>query len=211
MKRFSNHSRKKGFTLLIAVLVSSIFLSLASTIATITFKQIILSSIGKDSQRAFYAADAGMECALYWDLKFSDPHAEDGEENGSAFPVQETDAGGGASDLGFAWPGEASCNGQDIAGDNAPLGNIDFDNNGSGDTAWHIDDSSPQRNTTTFRYSLGTQPSDPCVVVEVKKEKTGIPLVDISTEITSRGYNTCNPSSRQIERALEATFYFPEP
>src|SRR3989344_4726894 len=62
---------QKGFTLLLAALVSSIVLSLGSSIFLIAQKQVILSSLSRDSQFAFYAADTGAECALYWDLRFN--------------------------------------------------------------------------------------------------------------------------------------------
>ncbi|HEY4522329.1 MAG TPA: hypothetical protein VJH91_01680 [Candidatus Paceibacterota bacterium] len=61
---------KRGFTLLLAALVATIVLALASSIFTIAQKQLILSSIGRDSQFAFYAADTGAECALYYDMRF---------------------------------------------------------------------------------------------------------------------------------------------
>lgn len=32
-------------------------------------KEVFLSTLGRDSQYAFYAADAGAECALYWDFR----------------------------------------------------------------------------------------------------------------------------------------------
>ena len=35
----------------------------------LVLKQIRISSIAKDSSAAFYAADSGIECALFWDLK----------------------------------------------------------------------------------------------------------------------------------------------
>lgn len=59
----------RGFTLLLAALVASIVLALGSSIFSIAKKQVTLSSIGRDSQFAFYAADTGAECALYWDIK----------------------------------------------------------------------------------------------------------------------------------------------
>lgn len=59
-----------GFTLLMAALVSAVVLMLGSSIFSIAQKQIILSSIGRDSQFAFYAADTGAECALYYDIRF---------------------------------------------------------------------------------------------------------------------------------------------
>lgn len=62
--------RQRGFTLLLAALISSVVLTLAGSIFTIAQKQIMLSSLGRDSQFAFYAADTGAECALYWDVRF---------------------------------------------------------------------------------------------------------------------------------------------
>lgn len=59
----------RGFTLLLAALVASIVLSLGSAIFSIAQKQVTLSSLGRDSQFAFYAADAAAECALYWDIR----------------------------------------------------------------------------------------------------------------------------------------------
>lgn len=61
---------ERGFTLLLAALVASIVLALGSSIFTIAKKQITLSSLGRDSQFAFYAADTIAECALYWDVRF---------------------------------------------------------------------------------------------------------------------------------------------
>jgi len=59
--------RQKGFTLLIAVLVAGILLAIGLAIFNITIKELLISSSGRDSQFAFYAADSGTECALYWD------------------------------------------------------------------------------------------------------------------------------------------------
>ncbi len=59
-----------GFTLLLAALVASIVLALGAAIFQIAQKQLTLSSIGRDSQFAFYVADTAAECALYWDFRF---------------------------------------------------------------------------------------------------------------------------------------------
>lgn len=59
----------RGFTLLLAALIASIALALGSSIYNIVQKQFVLSSLGRDSQFAFYAADMASECALYWDIK----------------------------------------------------------------------------------------------------------------------------------------------
>jgi len=65
MMKFKQQS---GFAMLFTVLIMSLILSIALSISNITFKQTLLSSLAKDSQIAFYQADAGIECALYYDI-----------------------------------------------------------------------------------------------------------------------------------------------
>lgn len=59
--------QNRGFTLLIAVLIGSLMLSIGFAIFNFAFKELILASSAKESQIAFFAADAGLECALYHD------------------------------------------------------------------------------------------------------------------------------------------------
>lgn len=59
----------RGFTLLIAVILTSVLLSVGLALLDISYKQIVLSSTARQSQYAFYAADSAIECALYWDQK----------------------------------------------------------------------------------------------------------------------------------------------
>jgi Tfp pilus assembly protein PilX len=66
----NNKKNKSGYTLLVSTLLSSLLLSIGLSIVSINAKEIKLSSITKDSQLAFYAADIGVECAIYWDLKY---------------------------------------------------------------------------------------------------------------------------------------------
>jgi hypothetical protein len=58
--------RNKGYTLLFAVLVSSIVLSVGISILTISKKEFQLAASARDSTSAFYAADSGLECAVYY-------------------------------------------------------------------------------------------------------------------------------------------------
>jgi hypothetical protein len=60
--------KNKGFTLLFAVLVSVLVLAVGTSIISIALRQVVLSGVGRDSQYAFYAANTGIECALFWDL-----------------------------------------------------------------------------------------------------------------------------------------------
>ena len=63
------HHPQRGFTLLLSALIASIALSIGTSIFVLAQKELTLSSIGRDSQFAFYAADSGAECALYWDVR----------------------------------------------------------------------------------------------------------------------------------------------
>src|SRR3989344_615182 len=60
---------KSGFTLLLAVIITGTLLVIAAGITALAVKQSLIAVAGRDSQRAFYAADTGLECALYWDVK----------------------------------------------------------------------------------------------------------------------------------------------
>jgi hypothetical protein len=82
----STTTKQKGFAMLFTVLIVSLILSIAIGISNITFKQTILSSLAKDSQIAFYQADAGIECGMYYDV------------NQGAFPLG-TDPRGALSEL----------------------------------------------------------------------------------------------------------------
>jgi len=67
---FTKHYRNSaGFTLLIAVIFMSVMLSFGLALASLGYKQQILASGAIASQYAFYAADTGLECALYADQK----------------------------------------------------------------------------------------------------------------------------------------------
>src|SRR3990167_3036864 len=64
--------KSRGFTLLLSILVVSVVLSVGLGIFDIMTKELKLSGLGRESQIAFYAADAGVECFFYWEIKHSD-------------------------------------------------------------------------------------------------------------------------------------------
>lgn len=68
MNKFEN--KQSGITLFIAMSVMGILLFITFAVANITLKSTLFASSARDSQFAFYAADAGMECAIYWDSRF---------------------------------------------------------------------------------------------------------------------------------------------
>lgn len=59
----------KGFTLLLAVLISSIILAISLSIFGIIIREIALSTSARESRLALYAADSGIDCAIYWDFE----------------------------------------------------------------------------------------------------------------------------------------------
>ncbi|MBI2482054.1 MAG: hypothetical protein HYV76_00580 [Candidatus Vogelbacteria bacterium] len=55
-----------GFVLLYAVLVSSIVITVGLLLANILLKQLVIAATARDAKIAYYAADAGRDCALFW-------------------------------------------------------------------------------------------------------------------------------------------------
>ena len=73
----SSH-QESGFTLLLSLLVISVILSVSFGVFDVMTKELKLSGLGRESQIAFYAADAGIECAYFWDIKQKEFENEDG-------------------------------------------------------------------------------------------------------------------------------------
>jgi len=180
--RIKNNSA--GFTLLLASLIASLFLSVGLSMFTIAQKEIILSSLGRDSQYAFYAADTGAECALYWDFK---------------------DAFNPDSDAPFAG---ASCNGQAIGepsvGDPTilVLGGGGYQAGVATTDFWF-------EQVVEQEVGGNTVERKRCINVTVTKRNNG----GKSTEINSKGYSVgCdadgNPiiNSRTLERAVRMKY-----
>lgn len=79
MSKSKNARSQSGFTLFVALLVSSLMLAIGFSIGNIILKQIAISSSGGGSLNAFYAADSAIECAMYWDRKdYDGAAAEEG-------------------------------------------------------------------------------------------------------------------------------------
>lgn len=183
MRNSKNKNNNEGFALLIAVLVSGVLVSITYVMFSIGLKQLSLSTASKQSQIAFYAADSGLECALYFDFVESqifEQHTED------------TDPVGGI-DVIFSAPGSQpsiSC-----------YGSVD-----------NINQSliSAKEVNTTFRVK--SYSGNMCSVVKVvktvnRKEVGGTfgHIDSIVTSVESLGYNICpdgNPNPLRVERGL---------
>ena len=68
-QRKHTHHPVRGITLLVAIIVTTVILSVALALLDVSYKQQLLASTSKQSQYSFYNADTAMECALYWDQK----------------------------------------------------------------------------------------------------------------------------------------------
>ena len=64
-------SGNAGFTVLVATIVAAIVLAIGLVILDITFKQVRLSGIARESEIAFQAASATLECVRFQDLRNS--------------------------------------------------------------------------------------------------------------------------------------------
>lgn len=100
----------RGFTLLIAVVLSSVIVSVSLALIDITYKQVTLASAATQSQYAFYNADTALECGLYWDQKanafdYSAPLAAS-SITCAELPIQDYSASqsGGVLSISFTLP-----------------------------------------------------------------------------------------------------------
>lgn len=57
---------QSGFALLVSLIVVGAVLSIGLVILDLSIKQVRLAATTKDSEIAFHAANAGMECARFW-------------------------------------------------------------------------------------------------------------------------------------------------
>jgi len=91
---------KKGFVSMLALLLANTFLMIGISVFSVALKEISLTTGGRESVNAFYAADGGMECALYWDLQeeafaTSTPTADIVCNDGTITVTKTLDGGGG--------------------------------------------------------------------------------------------------------------------
>jgi len=70
--------RSQGIAIFFAVIFVSITLAVALGVSDLIFGEQKISQDERDSKRAFYNADSGAECMLYWGLRkdlFSNPNS----------------------------------------------------------------------------------------------------------------------------------------
>jgi hypothetical protein len=194
-------NKSKGFTLLFAVLAATLVLSVGAAIISVAVRQVLLSGAGRESQYAFYAANTGIECALYWDLQASSTNPESYVFATSSDTT--INSGYGADCVGI------NISEKIASGD--PINNNDD---------FGISASDPSSATTIFRLDFtntdgsgyfdetdGKPTPNYCSDVVVRKwldYDDDLGFNRIFTSIYAQGYNTCDPNStRRISRGLD--------
>lgn len=171
---------KQGFTIFFAMLVSTLSLAIGLSIYELTIREIDLSSTATQSQFAIFAADSGIECALYWDYNYN------GTDSAFASSTTSTLPGSGVL-----------CGGQDIT-DQGPAA-IDLGRySGCATDSWCVTRTATAATTT---FTVNFPPQAYCATVVVAK--SGNPSI---TRVTSNGYNTCAAGGVRVERSLQATY-----
>ena len=155
MQRIQKQKNKynRGFALFLASLIASLMLALGVAMFTIAQKQVRISSIARESQFAFYAADAAAECALY--LHFVR----------NAF----------ATTTDFAIDSSTKCDGKALLSTNFPPANPKTSLGG------HDNVDGAGRYITTFIYDLdGVNSKKYCVSIQVRRDDNNKPHTQIN-------------------------------
>lgn len=186
------NNKQRGFTIFFAMLVGGLALAVGAAIYDLTVRELDLSATATQSQYAIYAADAGAECALYWDFKCT---LADCTSHGAAKSVFAT------SSTFYIAPGGMSGVSCGRNSDGSPQNII---SPAIAADTWPEAGATASAATTTFTVFFAPQPY--CAIVTVAK--VGTPS---ATMITSRGYNTCpnSPGTEtftRLERILQVTY-----
>ncbi|MEK9185545.1 MAG: hypothetical protein AAB863_02105 [Patescibacteria group bacterium] len=135
----------RGFSLFISVIVMGSLLLIAFSVANISVKETEFSTSNRESQYAIFAADAGVECALYWDAKHPSEL--------SAFATS-------TSGSPISCAGVLIGNGQTIPGTTTA---VLIGGGGSGNPTSAI----------YFPMNIGSNPTNACVIVTITKNQNG--------------------------------------
>jgi len=181
----------KGNTILLVLFIISIGSTIAASISTIAFKELVFSSFSVESQKAFYAADSGIECALYWDLK--NPYGSL-NSSGSPFPLEATDLYDPIDCF------EETNIQKDLL---------------SSDEGIDLHIAGDRWATTTLYIKFSNDNNDPCVRIDVGKYNHD-PDFPIRTTIEVRGVNKSDKSAsdcsgvfgqiKRVERGLQVSY-----
>lgn len=173
--------QNKGFLLIYAVLISGIILTVGVGIIGTTLRTLQLASNGRESVRAFFAADAAVECVLHWDLAYDTEHVGGNPRTSTPFATSTAST---APSPGIY----CVTNTNDIS------------------TSWQITEQTPTTATTKFDLRFvdgdGVSVNDPFAKVTVSKTNGGG-----NTEIIAEGFNSPDETyARRVQRTLKVSY-----
>ena len=179
--KFIERSKKQtGFTLLAAIITTSMLLIISFVVANVALKQLALSYSSEESQYSFYNADSGTECAIFWDLKNT----------------------GVVSSFATTTADTIFCNGQSISVASPVVHTTPFPPG----TATLVGGGGNANPTSIFELDFPKG----CAIVKVTKSyPPQVPYNGqvLLTQINSYGYNTCDTSAiRRFERGVSITY-----
>ena len=198
------NKENEGFALLIAVMVVAVLISVTYAMFNISLKQVALSVAGKNSQIALFAADTGLECALYADYKVE-----------NAFDYASTTYLAGITTVQILPPTDGNpsfyCNGQPVFWNQHSATSTVTISNTVSDPAAVVSE------FTFFHTPVDTSTGDECTIVEVTKYNDyDLTTNHVKTRVESKGYNICpldssgNPTDTsnplRVERGLEVYY-----
>lgn len=189
---------QRGVALLYAVLLVSIVLTISLSLLNITFKQIVLTAVNKESQRAHFTAMSALDCVYFTDLRYrtSSVYFDNPFGYFSADSLNLSPPSNPPSNPAFSCPISGSGNAITASVDQAPgaLGSI-----------------GPSVTGITSSYTMiGSGLVGSCAVVEIAKVLSGDYDGNGNNDnalvmATARGYNTCDESSpRRVERRFRS-------
>jgi hypothetical protein len=177
MKTKALKNNKQGFALLFSVLISSLMLTIGLSIFGIALKELAISTAARQSVHAFFAADSGRECLIYWDIKKGAiPTLIDTKITGSIY-----------------------CGGS--------LYSFTIDEGSTGyDSIMGPKTTKIPPVAAPAQFARVDSSTEANFVVEMKKSRaTNDPKKPIITTVTSRGYDS-TASGDRVERAIQQTY-----
>jgi hypothetical protein len=190
-------NKNSGFALLYAVLLTGVILTISLGLSSILTKQIVLSSVGANSQKAYYAANTIKECVIHWGIY----GGVTGNQDATAFGGWVEDADG---NLNFTDPSPGA---QITCGDT----NLDVSTDGEGQINGVRYHKFIVGNTTTRCNDLGELKAGAEVFMYERSPEDGGKNNPIS-EVIATGYSpNCELSSRRVEREIRGLGEFSNP
>lgn len=182
MKQYQKNQR--GITLLITLLLMGVLLGISASLLNLTLKQYQLAGIALSSETAFQAANAGLECILYYDFLEPSPFE---------VPVDGSEQ--------LSQPSVSCMGGGSVLAENSPNETSDTDNDGRASSGveqrFRFDWGNVCSEVSIYKFST-TDPGGALVTVggrnmrqDLDSDGTGdpCPAGSVCTVVQARGYN----------------------